>query len=366
MTTSTPAPRPGIMDIAPYKGGESKLEGQSRIIKLSSNEAPSLSPKATAACISIAADHNRYPDGGATALRKALAEHNAIDMDRIVCGAGSDELISMLCNAYTGPGDEVLHTEHGFLMYAISAKAAGATPVAAPEKNLTTDVDALLNCVTERTKIVFIANPNNPTGTLIPQSEVERLWQGLPKHVLLVLDAAYAEFVEDEDYQPGQAMVDASENVVMLRTFSKIYGLGGLRLGWGYAPAAIADVLNRVRGPFNVSSTAQAVGLAALLDTDFTEQVRKETIATREWTTRQLHDLGITTTQSVSNFILMHLNENTNRSAGDCDAFLQAVGIIVRPVGGYGLPDWLRVSIGTKDEMQVFIDTIKQFLAKAD
>ncbi|MBT4888824.1 MAG: histidinol-phosphate transaminase [Rhodospirillales bacterium] len=366
MTTSMPAPRPGIMDIAPYKGGESDLEGQARIIKLSSNEAPSHSPKAAAACVSVSADHNRYPDGGANALRKALAEHNNIDVDRIVCGAGSDELISLLCNAYAGPGDEVLHTEHGFLMYAISAKAAGATPVAAKESNLTTDVDALLDCVTKRTKIVFLANPNNPTGTLISQSKVERLWQGLPKHIVLVLDAAYAEFVEDDDYQPGHAMVDASDNVVMLRTFSKIYGLGGLRLGWGYAPAAIAEVLNRVRGPFNISTTAQAVGLAALLDTDFTEQVRKETIEIREWTADQLHDLGVTTTESVGNFVLMCLNEGTNRSAVDCDAFLKASGIIVRPVAGYGLPDWLRVTIGTKDEMQAFIDAMMQFLAKAD
>ena len=366
MSADLPEPRPGIMDIAPYVGGASKVAGRSRIIKLSSNEAPSLSPMAIAASQDISDGHNRYPDGSAYELRKALGEHNNIDMDRIVCGAGSDELISMLCNAYSGPGDEVLHTEHGFLMYAISAKAAGATPVTAPEKNLSTDVDALLSCVTERTKIVFIANPNNPTGTLIDQDEVERLWQGLPKNVILVLDAAYAEFVDDEDYQAGNVLVDKSDNVVMLRTFSKIYGLGGLRLGWGYAPAAIADVLNRVRGPFNVSSTALAVGLAALRDTDFTEQVRRDTIEVRQWTTEQLHELGFTTTNSVANFILLHLPQKSNRSAMDCDAFMQENGIIIRSVAGYGLPEWLRVSIGTREDMQEFINAMKRFLAKSD
>jgi histidinol-phosphate aminotransferase len=365
-STTGPQPRPGIMDIAPYKGGQSQVAGQSRIIKLSSNEAPSHSPKAAAASETMSTAHNRYPDGGATALREALARHNAIDADRIVCGAGSDELISLLCSAYAGPGDEVLHTEHGFLMYAISAKAAGATPIAAPEKDLHTDVDALLACVNERTKIVFIANPNNPTGTLIAQSEVERLWQGLPKHIILVLDAAYAEFVDDDDYDPGQRLVDASDNVVMLRTFSKIYGLGGLRLGWGYAPSAIADVLNRVRGPFNVSSAAQAVGLAALQDTKFTENVRQRTIVLRQSITQQLHDMGIITTRSVGNFILMRFPANSNRTVNDCDTFLKTQGIIIRLVAGYGLPDWLRVSIGTSEQMQAFIDSIKEFLAKAD
>ncbi len=366
MSTPGPEPRPGIMDIAPYKGGQSQIEGGNRIIKLSSNEAPSLSPKAAAVSQAVSASHNRYPDGEATALREALALHNTIDMERIVCGAGSDELISLLCNAYAGPGDEVLYTEHGFLMYAISAKAVGATPVAAPEKDLHTDVDALLACVSEHTKLVFIANPNNPTGTLIAQSEVERLWQGLPKSVILVLDAAYAEFVDDDDYDPGQGLVERSVNVVMLRTFSKIYGLGGLRLGWGYAPPAITDVLNRVRGPFNVSSTAQAVGLAALLDTDFTEQERRRTIELRQWTTQQLHDLGITTTQSVGNFVLMRFPKSSNRTVIECDAFLKSQGIIIRLVAGYGLADWLRVSIGTNEEMQAFINSIKDFLAKAD
>ncbi len=365
-TPHLPTPRPGIMDIAPYKGGGSNVEGQARIIKLSSNEAPTHSPKATAASKAISADHNRYPDGGAIALRQALAEHNNIDMERIVCGAGSDELISLLCSAYAGPGDEVLHTEHGFLMYDISARAAGATPIAAPERNLTTDVDALLDCVTERTKIVFIANPNNPTGTLIAQSEVERLWKGLPEHIILVLDAAYAEFVDEADYDPGIKLVDRSNNVVMLRTFSKIYGLGGLRLGWGYAPAAIADVLNRVRGPFNVSQAAQTIGLAALLDTEFTKQVKADTIKIREWTAENLHNLGLETTKSVGNFVLLKLAHDSNRSATQCDAFLQEHGIIVRQVAGYGLPDWLRVSIGTIEEMQIFIDAMKKFLAKED
>src|SRR5690349_17390579 len=268
MTSPTaPVPGPGILDIAPYVGGESKAEGVERPIRLASNEsALGPSPKAMAAYRALADDIHRYPDGTAIELREALGRVHNLDPARIVCGSGSDELIGMLLRAYAGPGSEVLYSRHGFLMYPIGALSVGATPVAAPETDLIADVDALLERVTERTRIVFIANPNNPTGTYLPISEMRRLHQGLPPRVVLAIDAAYAEFVNRNDFEPGISLVNRAENVVMLRTFSKIYALAGLRLGWAYCPEAIADVLNRIRGPFNVSLAAQAAGVAAIED----------------------------------------------------------------------------------------------------
>jgi len=358
------------MDIAPYIGGESDIAGKSRIIKLSSNEgAFGPSPKAMETYMSLAGELHRYPDGSASALRNALATEYALDTDRIVCGAGSDEILSLLCYAYAGPGDEVLYSAHGFLMYAIGAKAAGATPVAAPETNLTADVDALLDHVTDKTKIVFLANPNNPTGTYLRHSEVERLWQGLPEDVLLVLDAAYAEFVTNDDYSAGSDLVDKAKNVVMTRTFSKIHALGGLRLGWGYCSNEVAGVLNRVRGPFNVNAAALAAGLAALKDTAFTDMVREENIKIRDWTMNELKSLGnygIEMTDSVGNFILIKLPDEAGRNAEACDAFLKEHGIIIRRMAGYGLPDCLRISVGRMDEMRTFVHVMGEFLSRAE
>ncbi|MGH6932506.1 MAG: pyridoxal phosphate-dependent aminotransferase, partial [Dongiaceae bacterium] len=262
-------PRPGIMDIAPYRGGESRLDGHAKVIKLASNENPlGPSPRAIAAYRELAAELHRYPDGGADALRQAIADHHGLEAAQIVCGAGSDELITLLVRGYAGPGDEVLYSQYGFLMYALAAKTVGAVPVGAPEPELRTDVDALLGLITPRTRLLFLANPNNPTGCLLPSAEVLRLHAGLPKDVLLVLDSAYAEYVGGEDYQDGARLVRASDNVVMLRTFSKIHCLAALRIGWAYGPPAVADVLNRVRNPFNVNAPAQAAALAALTDRD--------------------------------------------------------------------------------------------------
>src|SRR5215813_4853215 len=219
-------PRPGILDIAPYKGGDSKLPGQQRVIRLASNEGPlGPSPHAIRAYRELAEELHRYPDGGQEELRAAIAAQHGLPAEQIVCGAGSDELISLLVRAYAGPGDEVLHSAYGFLMYPIAAKGAGATPVTAPERDYTADVDALLARVTSRTRVVLLANPNNPTGSLLPAAEVRRLNVGLPEGVLLVIDAAYAEYVDTADYEDGAALAGASDNVVMLRTFSKIYGL---------------------------------------------------------------------------------------------------------------------------------------------
>lgn len=361
---SSLTPKPGIMDIAPYVGGESAIKGQNRIIKLASNEgALGPSPKAMAAYRDLAESLHRYPDGGANRLRAALGHHWGLDENRIVCGAGSDELISLLCQAYAGPGDEVLYSRHGFLMYAISAKAAGATPVAAPETDLTANVDALLNAVTDKTRIVFLANPNNPTGTYLSAEDLARLHAGLPEDVLLVIDAAYAEFVTRNDYESGVKLVESAGNVVMTRTFSKIYALGGVRLGWAYCSEEVADVLNRVRGPFNVSAPALAAGEAALADQDWTDKSRAHNEAWRDWTVEKVSALGFMTTDSVGNFVLIRFPGTTGGDAEAADAHFKSAGIIVRRMAAYGLPDWLRVSIGAEDEMRAFIDSLSAFAA---
>lgn len=362
---TAPLPRPGIMDIKAYVGGESALEGVSTIIKLSSNEgALGPSPKAAEALRRHGGDIHRYPDGGCTAIRRAIAARFDLDSDRIVCGAGSDELIGLLVKAYAGPGDEVLYSQHGFLMYPIAAKAAGAIPVTAPEVDLTTSVDHLLAAVTERTKIVFVANPNNPTGTYVPESEMRRLRDGLPDGVLLVVDAAYAEFVGRNDYSPGTDLVDLpGANTVMTRTFSKIFALGGLRLGWAYCPAEIADVLNRVRNPFNVSSAAQIAGVAAMEDLAFADLTRAHNDYWQPWLAEQLTALGLVVVPSVCNFILVHFPTESGKNAAAADAFLRRRGLIVRAMTSYGLPGSLRITIGRDEEMWAVAAALAEFMA---
>ena len=362
MTQSNgPVPRPGILDIAPYVGGE-----HAGHIRLASNEgALGPSPRAVEAYQRAAGELHRYPDGGSAQLRKTIAARFGLDAERVVCGAGSDELISLLIRAYAGPGDEVLYSQHGFLMYPIGAKSVGATPVQAPETNLTTDVDALLAHVTPRTKLVFVANPNNPTGTYITADEMARLHAGLPSSVVLVIDAAYAEYMGSNDYSAGQELVDRHPNVVMTRTFSKIFALGSLRLGWAYCPAGIADVLNRVRGPFNVSAAAQAAGVAALEDTEFLERSRAHNTRWREWFAAEVAALGLKTHPSVTNFILVDF---VGQKPGKDDAeaarqFLKGRGILVRQMPSYGLPSCLRVTIGNEAEMREVVAALKDFLA---
>ena len=350
-----PTPRPGVLDISPYVGGESSVPGVSRIIKLASNEgALGPSPAAVAASHGGADAVWRYPDGAATALREALAAQYGLDPDRIACGAGSDELLGILCRAYVGPGDEVLYSRHGFLMYAIYAIGLGATPVAAEEIRLTADVDALLAQVTERTRVVFLANPNNPTGTYLPFGEIRRLHAGLPKSVLLVLDAAYAEYMTETDYSAGIELVGEASNVVMTRTFSKIYALGGLRLGWCYGPRAVIDVVDRLRGPFNVGTPALRAGVAALADTAHFAKVRDHTIQWRRWTTEALRGLGFEVPESFANFILVRFADAA--AADAADVFLRSRGLIARKIGGYGLPESLRITIGTEEEMRILVD----------
>ncbi|MBT3361067.1 MAG: histidinol-phosphate transaminase [Rhodospirillales bacterium] len=355
-------PQPGVMDITPYVGGESGVPGVTRIIKLASNEgAHGASPKAIEAFKAHGPEIHRYPDGGCTALREAVAAKYDLDASRIVFGAGSDELLGLLCRAYAGEGDEVLYSEHGFLMYPIAAKAASATPVPAPDDDLAADVDQILAKVTDATRIVFIANPNNPTGTYLPKSEMERLRAGLPGDVLMVVDAAYAEYIDLEDYSPGTDLVEANDNVVMTRTFSKIYGLGGMRLGWAYGSAQIADVLNRVRNPFNVSQAAQEAGLAALADQDFIDRVKAHNNEWLPWTTQKVRDIGYEVPPSIGNFILVRFPTAEGKSALDADEFLKSRGIIARRMAVYGLPEALRVTIGLEDEMRAFVAALAEF-----
>jgi histidinol-phosphate aminotransferase len=358
-----PVPGPGILDIAPYVGGDAKLEGVERPIRLASNEsALGPSPKAIAAFRALAGDIHRYPDGSADALRHALGARYELDPAQIVCGAGSDELIGLLIRAYAGPDTEVLYSRHGFLMYPIGAMSVGATPVAAPERELTADVDAILACVTPKTRIVFIANPNNPTGTYLSSNEMARLHDGLPSNVLLVIDAAYAEFVNRNDYEPGVRLVDKATNVVMLRTFSKIFALAGLRLGWGYFPPAIADVLNRVRGPFNVGAAALAAGLAALEDTESLAKARAHNDRWQPWLNERMAALGLHPTPSVGNFVLPQFPDGKH-NADAAFRFLQGKGILTRKMGGYGLPDRIRITVGTGEENEKVAAALAEFVA---
>lgn len=351
-------PQPGIMDISPYVGGSSKVDGVENVVKLSSNENPfGPSEAAKEAFRKAGFDLHRYPSTGHEKLRAAIGEVHGLDPERVICGVGSDEILSLLCQAYAGPGDEVIHTEHGFAIYKISAQANGATPVEVPERERVTDVDAILAACTKNTKLVFIANPNNPTGTMIGEAELARLADKLPKHVLLVVDGAYAEYVEN--YDGGAALVDMRDNVVMTRTFSKLYGLGGLRVGWGYGPAHVIDVLNRIRGPFNLSTAALVTAEAAVRDTEWAAKCRADNTRLRAWLAEALAEKGVPSDTSTANFILARFASREEAEA--CDDYLKSEGLIVRRVAGYNLPHCLRITIGDEPSCRRVAHAIGQF-----
>lgn len=361
---SSPQPLPGILDITPYKGGEASVPGIEKPWKLSSNENPlGCSPAASAAFSAAAADLATYPDGGHEALRGAIATRYGLDAGRIVCGNGSDEIFQLLGRAYLDQGDEVVQSEHGFLVYRLTAQQAGAVCVSAPETNLTADVDAILARVTPRTKIVFLANPNNPTGTYLPFEEVRRLHAGLPGHVLLVLDAAYAEYVRGNDYSSGLELAAEAGNVLMTRTFSKIHGLAALRVGWAYGPQVVIDALNRVRGPFNINAPALAAATAAIADTGFAEASAAFNAEWVEWLSQGVAALGLDVTPSVGNFILVRFPDMPGKTAAEADAFLRARGIIVRAVKAYGLASHLRLSIGVEAANRAMLAALSDFMA---
>jgi histidinol-phosphate aminotransferase len=355
-------PRPEILAIEPYRPGVSKLPGANRVIKLSSNEgAFGPPPGALRAVAAAAAQFHRYPDGTAAALRAAIGVRFGLDPAQIVCGAGSDDLIFLLCHIYGGPNTDLIMTAHGFSIYEIAGRLAGCRVIKTPERNLTADVDAILAAVSPATRMVFLANPNNPTGTFITSSETARLRAALPPDVLLVLDAAYAEYLDRPDYDPGTALVDAGDNTVMTRTFSKMFGLGGLRLGWGYAPPAVVDLLHRVRGPFNVSIAAHDAGIAALAERGWVEHGRAHNASERARVSAALFAAGITVHPSEANFVLADFG--TPDAAEAADAHLRACGLIVRRVGGYGLPHCLRITIGLAEENDLVIEALRDFVA---
>jgi len=365
MSALRPQPRPGVLDIDPYVPGKSSAPGVARVFKLSSNETPlGPSPKALAAYRAVADHLQDYPDGAATVLREAIGRAFGLDPNRIVCGAGSDDLLNLLADAYLRDGDEAIYTTHGFLVYPIATLGSGAKPIVAPEKNYTADVDNILGKVTERTKVVFIANPNNPTGTYVPFDEVKRLQKGLPPQVLLVLDAAYAEYVRRNDYEAGIELVATSENVVMCRTFSKIYGLAAIRLGWMYGPAHVVEAINRIRGPFNVNSAAIAAGVAAIGDAAHVETARLHNDKWLAWLTQEIGKLGLEVTPSIANFVLIHFPKTKGKTAEEADAFLTKRGLILRRVKSYHLPNALRMTVGSEEANRLVVTALAEFLGK--
>ena len=364
MSELKPQPRRGVLDISAYVPGDDR-SGAAKVFKLSSNETPlGPSPLAIEAYRANADRLHTYPDGSGRALREALAATFGLNPERIVCGNGSDELLTLIAQTYLSPGDEAIFTEHGFLVYKIAILASGGVPVVAPEKAETTDVDAILACVTPKTRIVYLANPNNPTGTFIPYDEVKRLHAGLPGNVLLVLDAAYAEYVRRNDYGSGVELAAEAENVIMTRTFSKVFGLAGLRVGWANGPAAVIDALNRTRGPFNVNSGALAAAAAALSDRAHLELAVAHNNVWIKWLSEQIAALGLRVTPSIGNFLLVHFPGGKGRGAPEADQFLRDRGLVLRRMAAYGFPNALRLTVGTEEANRLFVASLSDFLAR--
>jgi histidinol-phosphate aminotransferase len=377
---SKPTPKPGILDIALYVGGRSGAPGAAKVFKLSSNEsALGPSPKAVAALAGAVHDLEIYPDGGSARLRDAIAAAYGLDANRIVAGGeGSGPLLTLLANAYLQPGDEVIFSRHAFLIYEIATLANSAKPVIVPERTtnagIQVDVDAMLAAVTPKTRLLYIANPNNPTGTYLNRDEMRRLHAGLPESALLVIDAAYGEYVGAKDYDAGIELATEFDNVVMTRTFSKIHGLAGLRLGWMYAPQAICDVINRIRGPFNTSSLQQIAGAAAIADQEHVATSAAYTAKWRAWLTAEIRKTGLRVDDSVANFVLVHFppepssseavgQKNAGKTALAADAFLMQRGVILRGLKAYGLPDCLRLTIGSEEANRAAAAALTEFMA---
>lgn len=352
---------PGVEKLTPYVQGRSSIDGVANPIKLSSNESShGPSPAAIKAFQACEPDLNRYPDGSQYQLRKAIADVHGLDPDRLICGNGSDELIQLMVRAYVNPGDEALLSENGFIMTNIHCVAQGAELVIAPEKDYRVDVDALLERVTEKTKFCSIANPNNPTGTFISKQELWRLHAGLPADCLLLIDDAYAEYVWDDNYEDGSALVDEFENVVMTRTFSKIYGLPSLRIGWAYCPASVISVVGRIRTPFNTNGPALAAAEAAVRDVDFTAKIKAHNRKSLAAITDSAQAMGIDVIPSQTNFYLLKFPTGNGKSGSGAAEFLQSKGIIPRPAGGSD--QFLRISVGLDEENQAVIEALRGYM----
>jgi histidinol-phosphate aminotransferase len=362
---SRPVPNPGILDISPYTPGRTPVaEPGRKVFKLSANETPfGPSPKAIEAYKHAAAHLEDYPEGTSRVLREAIGRTYGLDPDRIICGAGSDEILNLLAHTYLSRGDEAISTSHGFLVYPIATMANGAKNIVAPESSFTADVDAILARVSPATKLVWLANPNNPTGTYLPFDEVKRLRARLPPHVLLVLDAAYCDYVSRNDYEMGLELVATTENTVMTHTFSKIHGLAALRIGWMFGPAHIIDAVNRIRGPFNVSAPAMRAAVAAIEDTTHQHMSKVFTETWRSWLTEEIEKLGLKVTPSVANFVLIHFPLDKGKTAAEADAFLTKRGLVLRALNNYQLPHSLRMTIGTEEANRLVVEGLRDFMA---
>jgi histidinol-phosphate aminotransferase len=351
---------PFLDSITPYQSSANKVEARDGKIRLCYNEgAFGPSPKAIEAMKAVLAQQHQYPDMGYAHLRNAIGERYKIDATRLVCGAGSDDLIGLIMHSFAREGDEVVCSQYGFAMYPVAARSVGAKPIMVPEQNLRMDLKAMLKAVTPRTKIVFIANPNNPTGSWVTRQEMNDFLRALPEHILVVYDAAYADYMEEPDYGDGFEWATADGRVCVLRTFSKIHGLGGMRLGYAYGPQVVIDALNRVRNPFNVSLVAEAAAIASLKDDEFIEKCRRHTLLWREKLFDQLAETGFRPYPSRGNFVLVGVHSPEH--ATDLFQFLQERNILVRPMAGYGLPDCLRISIGLENEMKALFKALDEY-----
>lgn len=358
-TPKRPVPQPGILTIAPYVPGRSDTPAGVKLVKLSANESPlGASPKAIEAYKQIAGKLELYPEGTSRELRTALGEVHGISPDRIVCGFGSDDLLHLLAQVYLGVGDDAVMSAYGFNVYPIITRGASAEIIMVPEVDYRADVDALIAAVTPRTKMLFLANPNNPTGTYLSTDEVKRLHAGLRPDILLVVDNAYAEYVTAKDYSVGIDLVDSADNVVMVRTFSKM-GIAGERVGWMYGPDHIVDAVNRIRGPFNVSLSGQAAAAAAARDVEFTAQLRAHNHKWRQWLTNSLVSNAIRVPPSQGNFILALFEDVATSKAAF--AALRDKGLLVREMHGYGIPEGLRISIGLEEHMRAVVEVLRAF-----
>ena len=361
----TLVPKPGVLDIKIYAGGSSDAPGAERVIKLSSNETPfGPSPKAFAAAQAAIAEAGTYPEGSTRDLRESLAAFYGLDAARIVCGNGSDELLTLIANCYLRPNDEVVMSAHGFLLYKIATLANSAVPIEIPEDDLKMDVDAVLGKVTGQTRLVYVANPNNPTGTYLTADELKHLHAGLPASALLVVDAAYAEYVCKSDYDSGFELVETFDNVVITRTFSKVYGLAGLRVGWAYGPEHVAETLNRVRAPFNVNIAGHRAAIAALEDRAHIDRSVRHNETWRDWLTKKIRSLGLSVTESAANFVLIRFSNIPGKSAADADQYLISRGLILRRLEDYRLPDCLRLTVGLEEANLAVFEAISQFMSE--
>ena len=358
---SGPKARPGVMRLAPYVQGQSSIEGVSNPIKLSSNESSQgPSPKALDAYRKAAEQLNRYADGSQSELRNAIGEVHGLDPQRIIGGNGSDELIQLMARAFVGEGDEALLSENGFIMSNIHCTAQGAELVIAPERGFKVDVDAMLARVSEKTRFCTIANPNNPTGTYIDGSELRRLHAGLPDDCLFLIDEAYAEYVTAEDYETGIALADEFDNVVVTRTFSKIYGLPFLRIGWAYCSREIVDPVQRIRTPFNTNGAAMVAAAAAVRDTAYIKTIREHNAQWRERIGIALTAMGIEVIPSQANFYLLRFDPDSGKSGSAAAAFLQSRGIIPRPAGGSD--QFLRITVGLEQENEAVLSAMADYM----